>query len=160
MLDSTRLKKQISTLIQKTDELENRNRRDNISVFGLKEGIEGRQSIDFFETWLPNILSLNIKDGSVKIERVHRMPGTPRKDNMPHVVISKLHNYADKMNVLAAFMVKQPVMYDSEGRCFNRVCTSLISKNIHFRMTFPATLTFVHGGEKYLFTKAEDAQAL
>lgn len=168
-------KKSISTLLQKTDEQENRSRRDNIRIIGLKEGIEGREPVAFFQTWLPTVLGLDTKHGTVKLDRAHRTPGTPRDDNKPRSVIMKLHNYADKVRILAAFKTKQSVAHDGEPvyirsdlsagvveqrRAFNGVCDLLIKRSIRFRMNFPATLVFSHGGEKHTFTNAKEAQAL
>ena len=167
--------KNISALVLKTDDLESRSRCDNIRIFGLKEGIEGRQPIDFFKTWLAEALDLDTKHGAVKLDRAHRTPGAPRGDNKPRVVVVKLHNYADKTKVLAAYKAKQPLIYDgvpvyirqdlSQGviqqrRSFNGVCNFLIKNNIRFHMALPATLLFSHGGVKYSFTNAEEAQAL
>lgn len=85
----------------------------------------------------------------------------------------KLHNYTDKIKILAAFKSKQPLAHDGQGfvirsdftesviqqrRCFNGVCDQLIKEKIRFRMAFPATLTFTYGEKNFTFTDAEEAQ--
>lgn len=62
MLSTTEIKvrdaeNKLQTLIEKIDDMENRTRRDNIRVVGLKEGAEGEQPVAFFERWLPKILN-------------------------------------------------------------------------------------------------------
>lgn len=53
------VEKKLQTLTEKADDMENRTRRDNIRVVGLKEGAEGEQPVAFFERWLPKILNLD-----------------------------------------------------------------------------------------------------
>lgn len=51
--------KRIAELELKTDDLENRGRRKNIRLFGLKEGAEGRRPLlDFMNDMLPRWLEL------------------------------------------------------------------------------------------------------
>ena len=45
---------------------ENRSRRDNIRVVGLKESAQGNQAFKFSGTWLPDTLGLDTKRGSLK----------------------------------------------------------------------------------------------
>lgn len=45
----------VMVMEDRIDDLENRGRSDNIRIVGLGEGIEGRQSLQFFETWLPRV---------------------------------------------------------------------------------------------------------
>lgn len=80
--------------------MENRARRDNIRVVGLKEGAEGVQPVAFFERWLPEILKLDTKRGVIKIDRAHRGLG-PARDDRPRPVIIKLHNSGDKQRIMA-----------------------------------------------------------
>ncbi|KAK1901889.1 LINE-1 retrotransposable element ORF1 protein [Dissostichus eleginoides] len=68
----TELVQKVKILTERAEDSENRSRRDNIRVTGLKEGAEGRQAIKFFETWLPNTLGLETKRGVIKIDRAHR----------------------------------------------------------------------------------------
>ncbi len=73
----TELEQKVKTLFDRSEDNENRSRRDNIRIIGLKEGTEGQAS-EFFETWLPDILGLEIKRATVKIDRVHRTLGLPK----------------------------------------------------------------------------------
>ncbi|KAI4878716.1 hypothetical protein NFI96_008778 [Prochilodus magdalenae] len=91
----------VKTLVERAEDLENRSRRDNIRIMGLKEGAEGGQPLRFFQTWLPTLLGLETKHGVVKIDRAHRTLGPPRNDRSRPVLI-KLHNYGDKLKILQA----------------------------------------------------------
>lgn len=69
------LEKKVKILTDRAEDSENRSRRDNIRIMGLKEGTEGNQAVRFFETWLPDTLDLETKRGSIKIDRAHRALG-------------------------------------------------------------------------------------
>lgn len=59
-----------------------------ILVIALKEGSEGQHITMFLETWLPDILALETKSGTVKIDRAHRALG-PFKENRIRPIIIK-----------------------------------------------------------------------
>ena len=89
------LEQKVKSLADRAEASENRSRRDNIRIIGLKEGTEGKNAVIFFETWLHDTLDLKTKRGFIKIDRAHRALG-PRKSNSNRPVIIKLHNYGDK----------------------------------------------------------------
>lgn len=55
----TDAEKRIQVLADGMDDLESRSRRDNIHVLNLKEDVEGKRPIHFFESWLPTVLGLS-----------------------------------------------------------------------------------------------------
>lgn len=63
------LKKWVEELAQHADDLENRRRRKNIHIIGVREGAEGNGS--FFESCLPELFNIKIKAGQLKVERGH-----------------------------------------------------------------------------------------
>lgn len=65
--------KRIQTLEDTVVELENRNRRNNIRVYGLPEGVEKEEPARFLEQWLPRALKLQL-EGPLEIQRAHRIP--------------------------------------------------------------------------------------
>ena len=93
--------------------MENRTRRDNIGVVGLKEGAEGEQPFAFFERWLPKILNLDTKRGIIKIDRAHRGLGPARGDR-PRPVIIKLHNSKEKQRIMAALRERRQLTYEGQ----------------------------------------------
>lgn len=152
------------------DDQEARSRRDNIRIFGVKEGIEGSNALHFFETWLPKLLHMETKKGRIRLDRCHRGLGRP-KPGTSRVVVMKLHYPADKMKILA-LGAKQKLEYEGarisirqdipqnvlqQRRSFNEVCQKLISKNVRFRMQYPATLRFTYNNKDFSFDSAEEA---
>ena len=155
------------------DDLENRSRRDNIRILNLEEGTEGKEPIQFFETWLPTApgLSTSAEKSRIRIDRVHRSLGP--KGARPRPVIIKLHNPRDKLRMMAAARKKPDLEHDGrrilihqdlspvirgKRRAFNDVCRALISKGIRFGMHFPATLTVNHNGKEHRFEARGDAE--
>lgn len=171
----TEAEKKISLLTTCVDNLENRSRRDNIRIRNLKEGAEGTNPIQFFQTWLPSLLGLDKRPGAIahiKMDRAHRSlgPQGPR----PRPVIIKLHNSTDKQRIMAAVKTSPELEHDGERifihqdlssavrekrRGFNNTCRALIGKGIRFNMRFPATLTMTHNGTVHNFSSPKDAQA-
>lgn len=166
------VEKKLQMLTDKTDDLENRTRRDNIRVVGLREGAEGEQAVTFLERWLPKILNIDTKRGILKIDRAHRGPG-PVRDDRPRLVI-KMHNSRDKQRITAALRERRQLSYKGQKlyiqqdlstavkekrRSFNKVCERLIGLNIRFTMQFPAILTFTFNGRRHAFQSFQAAQA-
>ena len=162
----------IDALTHRVDDQEARSRRDNIRIFGVKEGTEGIDALSFFETWLPKVLNLETKKGRIRLDRCHRGLGRPKADS-PRVVIIKLHNPSDKMKILTSYSKTKSLELDGakisirqdippsvvqQRRSFNIVCQQLIEKNIRFRMQFPATLRFSINKKEYSFNTADEAR--
>lgn len=169
----TNAEKKLEAIAERLDDQEARARRDNIRIFGVKEGIEGRNALAFFETWLPKILNLETAEGRIRLDRCHRSFGRP-KPGVPRAVIMKLHYPADKMKILA-LSVKHKIEYEGstiavrqdfpqkviqQRRTFNDVCQKLIAKNVRFRMRYPATLFFTHNNKEYSFNGAAAASVV
>lgn len=58
---------QIQILTELADDMENRKRRDNILITNLQEGIEGKQSVQYFEAWLPRVLGLETQKKRIRV---------------------------------------------------------------------------------------------
>lgn len=166
------LEKTVQSLSERAEDAENRSRRDNIRIIGLKEGAEGRQPVKFFETWLPKLLEIETKHGTIKIDRAHRTLG-PLKPNRARPVLIKLHNYSDKTKILAAAKKKEHLTHEGSGihitqdlsvkvrearRAYNDVCGQLIQRGVRFVMRYPSNLCFTHNGSDHSFHSAQDAQ--
>ncbi|KAL0199037.1 hypothetical protein M9458_007577, partial [Cirrhinus mrigala] len=165
--------KLIRTLSEKVDDLENRSRRDNIRILGLKEGFEGSQPSAFFAAWLPKVLELDTAKGYFKIDRAHRSLG-PQRGDRPRPVLIKLHNFADKQRIMSAIKTKRYLEVDGQKvfiqqdfssavkekrRSFNKSCEMLIKRGIRFTMRFPAVLCITYDGQKHSFHCPREAQA-
>ena len=66
------LQVEITSLKRQTEELENRNRRNNLRIYGLAENEEGGNPIEFFKNFLPKILGLPLSS-PLNIQRAHRL---------------------------------------------------------------------------------------
>ncbi|XP_041848894.1 uncharacterized protein LOC121644778 [Melanotaenia boesemani] len=165
----------IKAMNDSVDDMENRSRRENIRILNPEEGTEGRRPIRFFESWLPNILSLESTPGiksCIKIDRAHRSLG-PR-GSRPRPIIIKLHNSRDKLRIMTAMRAKPNLEYEGKRfsisqdlsmvvrerrRAFNNVCRILIDKGIRFNMHFPATLIVHHDDAEHKFNTQGAAEA-
>lgn len=65
---------QISQLISKQDEMENRLRRCNLRFIGLPEGAEGKDPTSFLEKLLIDTYGREAFSPTLAVERAHRMP--------------------------------------------------------------------------------------
>ena len=84
-------------LTKKCIELEDRSRRNNIRISGVKEN--EKESWDDCKEKVNNVLENNLNVKDVKIERAHRV-GKKRSDK-PRTIVCKLLSYSDKERVLA-----------------------------------------------------------
>lgn len=87
--------KRITFLEAKTDDLENRGRRKNLRLFGLKEGAEGEQTLlNFVNDMLPKWLGLP-PEKTFTLERVHRTVANKRP-NQSRAVLIRFLNFQEK----------------------------------------------------------------
>lgn len=68
-------------LRNKLEYIENYNRRNNIHLIGLSEGVEGQDTVESFKTWLPSVLGEENFGSPLVIEHGHRVlaPQIPGK---------------------------------------------------------------------------------
>ena len=91
--------KRLTYLEEKTEDLENRGRRKNIRLFGLKEGAEGKRPLlDFITDMLPQWLDIE-PDRVFILERAHRTLASA-VPNQNRAVLLRFLNYQDKEFVL------------------------------------------------------------
>lgn len=135
--------KLMQKLYEKVDNLENRSRRDNIQVLGLKKGAEGSQPVAFFSSWLTKVLGLDITKGHIKVDCAHRSP-SPQRGDRPRLVLIKAHNFSDKQHIMSAIKTKCFLEVDGQKvfiqqdlssavkekcRSFNSSCEVLIQRS-------------------------------
>lgn len=100
------LQSQVSSLRRQVEDLENRNRRNNLRIYGLPENTEGADPLSFFRSFLPKLLSIP-SEPALNIQRAHRL-GRLRTDSQtapasrPRGVILYFLEYTDLLKVLAA----------------------------------------------------------
>lgn len=169
-----RVDKDLTALILKVDELENRNRRSNLRLIGLPEGTEGRDAALFLETWLPEVLGSANFPSPLIIERAHRLTGPkPAPDARPRALIMKFLNFRDKERVLYIARNKGRVMYENhhvmffpdlsadlhkQRRQFDGIKQELRAMDIRYGLMFPAKLRVTFKGQTHIFESPSAAE--
>ena len=181
------LEKQLQDTMDRLDSMEDRNRRDNVRIYGIAEGVEGGDPVKFFESWIPQILKLNTKAGSIKLDRCHRLGPknnpNPRRGGRPggaaappRGVILKVHHSRDKKRVMDAarqamesggqlkFQGADISFYNdfSQGtikkrKSFDDVRKQLRAKNVEYSTLFNGVLRIKHNGKVMLCDTPEKA---
>ena len=113
------LQQQVGELTSKITQMEDRSRRSNVRLIGLKEGEEGSDAIGFLRSSLPKwIPSLRGRD--IRIERAHRLysrVNSGKDTNRPRTLIFKLLDYCDRQAVLKGSRAQQ-VKHDGHPLLF------------------------------------------
>lgn len=160
--------------IQRLEDQENRSRRNNIKIVNLPERTEGDNAKEFFETWIPKILNLKMKNDRIKMDRCHRSPAQLRPGSeKPRVVYIRLHNSMDKQLIMQSaqnmgeisvsgnrihlFEDFSPTV-EKKRREFLESKRALRALGIPYRMLFPAVLCVTHDNKVQLFKTAAEAQ--
>ncbi len=71
-------KNKLIALTHQVIDADTRGRRDNLKIFEVKSGIEGKDPVSFFETWLAKILNIKFKKGRIRLDRCHRSLSQPK----------------------------------------------------------------------------------
>uniref|UniRef100_A0A087YRZ4 L1 transposable element RRM domain-containing protein n=1 Tax=Poecilia formosa TaxID=48698 RepID=A0A087YRZ4_POEFO len=167
-----KLEKETLTMAQRIDDIENRGRRKNIRVLGLKEGVEaGPGALKFLEKWLPEFLGVETKSGRIKLERAHRtLAPQPGLIQRPRPMLIRFHNYRDQQQVLEAARRAgsgdQPLMYQNSKimffqdfsadtmrrrKGFDAVKRRLREAGIQYSLLYPARLRIIRDGVAKIF---------
>lgn len=163
--------KQIHQLINNMDEQENRSRRSNIRIRGLKEDVGAKELINtllkIFQELIPGI---EIKD--LIIDRAHRTTGIRRLDpSMPRDVICKMHYAHIKDRIMYAARLKNSILYEGatvqffqdlskftldRRRALKPLVEQLRKSNLQYRWKFPFQLQAQKEGHTAIFKGLED----
>lgn len=164
--------KRLTHLEMKTDDLENRSRRKNLRMFGLKEGAEGtRPLLDFIREMLPRWLGLSA-DQTPVLERVHRTLA-PAKPNQHRAVLIRFWKFQDRETVYRLSSQKN-ILHDGakitlvqdfsaetmrKRREFNtaRKLFGEMGKFRGFQLN-PCKMRVVHDGKVVLFSSPREAE--
>lgn len=97
------LKESHLELQSKVTELEGFSRRNNIRIYGLKEGAEGTSMLNFIENLLKTELAADTGLTELGIERAHRALGPrPAESAPPRSTVIKFLKYSTKEKILRA----------------------------------------------------------
>ncbi|KAK7912348.1 hypothetical protein WMY93_012559 [Mugilogobius chulae] len=102
------LKKTQQELKSKVTELKGHSRRNNIRIYGIKEGTEGTSMVTFVETLLKAELSDSTGLTDLGIERAHRALGPrPAEGAPPRSTLVKFLKYSTKEKIISAAWKKK-----------------------------------------------------
>lgn len=164
--------KRIAHLESKTEDLENRGRRKNLRLFGIREGAEGRQTLlDFVSENLPRWLNLD-PEKPFTLERVHRTLASA-KPNQNRAILIRFLKFQEKELVYRESR-KRAITHDGAKitfaqdlsaetvrirRAFNQVTQLFVDINA-FRgfQHNPCRLRILHDSKIHLFSTPQEAE--
>lgn len=165
------IKKENEVLRNKLEYIENYNRRNNIRLIGLSEGVEGRDTVEFFKTWLPSVLGEENFGAPIVIERAHRVPAVRVPGKAPRPILIRLLRFQDRESILRIARDKAPISIDGKRVSFfpdfsSDVMTrrrgmipalKALKKNVNCHLVYPARIRILteDGGTRFCHTSDE-----
>ncbi|KAL3976753.1 paired mesoderm homeobox protein 2 [Sarotherodon galilaeus] len=147
----TRVESKMSTFTNRLDDQEARSRRDNLRIFGVKEGVEGANAITYFEKWLPSLLNMKTKNGRICCRR---SLGEPTSGS-PRAVVMKLHYLTDKREVLALSGRNKQIFFEGALITIRQDVPQNVRQQ---RRSFnEVSLRFTYENRRFSFDSAEEA---
>lgn len=170
------LSRENEALKLKTDDLENRSRRNNIRITGLPEKVEGSHPTAFMEVFLEETFGAESFPSPPSVDRAHRVAISRRKqDDPPRPFIARIHRYQDKERILKlareagslSFRGSEIHIYpdysaevSKKRAAYYTVKSQLRNAGFGYRMFFPAKLQVTDkNGQKLLFLSPEEVSA-
>lgn len=168
----TDLKKQVEDLKEKCEDMEGRMRRGNIRIVGVAEQ-PGSSSPAAVSKLLKEVFQM---DKDIRIERSHRSLTYRRPGDKPRVIIAKLHNDGDAMDILRkardrggqlnyngnpiAIFPDYTANVAKARAAFTDVRKMLRGRQgVRYGILFPARFRISHNNEEKEFTDATKAMA-
>ena len=165
--------KKLQVLWSRVEDLENRSRRNNIRIIGLKERLEqpGKMA-KYVEKILSDALGLG--GSEFEIERAHRIPiPIPDPGKPPRAVLVRFLRSSARDCVIQ--LAREKRGFDWEGaklsifedvtkeladkrRAFGPAKKRLRELQIQHRMIYPATLVFTWDGQRKTFSEGKAAE--
>uniref|UniRef100_A0A5F8GS91 L1 transposable element RRM domain-containing protein n=1 Tax=Monodelphis domestica TaxID=13616 RepID=A0A5F8GS91_MONDO len=170
-----KIEENMKHLIHKTEDLENRSRRDNLRIIGLPEDHDKRKSLDIIlqEIIKENCPEILEQEGKVEIDRIHRSPPILNPQlTTPRNVIAKFKNYQTKVKILQASKKKSFRYQGTTVKIIKDLAASTLKKRkawntifrkarelgLQPRINYPAKLTIFLQGKVWSFNKIEEFQ--
>lgn len=165
------LVKQVETLQNKVDQLENHSRRSNIRIVGVPEHAEkGLKMHDFVGTVLRDALEIG-SETLVTVERAHRTGAVApvREGDKPRqsrAIIARLLNFQTKQDIMQRAYTKGELRYMGnrisifhdysaellrKRKEYDSVKRALSTKNIKYSLIFPAKFRVFHNNQAHDF---------
>lgn len=164
-------------LTAKCEDMQNRLRRNNLRIYRVPEGREGRDVKAFVKELLQNTLQLP-PELNISIERAHRaLTAKPKRPTAtPRSLIVKFLDYSVKENIIRQAWAQRKVEFEGEQIFFDHdyspelqnkrasvrsVIKQLKQKNIKAKCLYPAQIKiWKDNGDKTYSTIAEALPAL
>ena len=163
--------KRIAFLESKTEDLENRGRRKNLRLFGLRERAEGNKPLyDFVNDMLPQWLGC--PDKTFTLERVHRTLA-PARPSQNRAVLVRFLKFQEREFVFREAK-KREIKHDEDKLSFSQ---DLSAETVRIRREFvpvvkqfvamgnfrgfqhnPCRLRVLHNGRIQLFSTPQEAE--
>uniref|UniRef100_A0A5F8GWY1 L1 transposable element RRM domain-containing protein n=1 Tax=Monodelphis domestica TaxID=13616 RepID=A0A5F8GWY1_MONDO len=171
-----KIEENVKHFIHKTDDLENRSRRDNLRIIVLPEDHDKRKSLDIIleEIIQENCSEILEQEGKVEIERIHRSsPVFNPQLTTPRNVIAKFKNNQMKEKILQAAK-KKPFRYHGntmrltevldastlkDRKAWNKIFRKARELGLQPRIKYPSKLTIFLQGKVCSFNTTEEFQA-
>lgn len=171
------LKKDNEALKLKTDDLENRSRRNNIRITNLPnlpERVKGPRPTAFLVECLKEVFGPEAFPSLFSIDRAHRINVRRRGSDAPRPFIARIYHFQNKELILRLAHEKGRLVYrgteihvfpnyspevSQKRAAFSEVKSQLRAAGFPYRMFFPAKLqvTDKHG-QKLSFTTVEEVE--
>lgn len=173
--DNGKNAKKLEQLWARVDDQENRNRRKNVRLIGLEEGLESGGSIN---DYVMKILAdgLGLRGEEYELERCHRStrprsgPGQP-----PRIVLVRFLRYTARQKVLMTAKQKKGILWENchlsfyedmtaeraaQRKLFSPVMKKLWQHQIKHTLAHPAKLRLTWKGQQKSFDSVEEAEKL
>lgn len=163
------LRKELSDLKDKCDDMEGRMRRSNIRIMGVPEGPDS-SSTTAVSALLREALGM---DKDVIVDRSHRSLAPRRPGGNPRAIIAKLHYYQDCVEILRRARTQAPLRFNGQPIAIFPDFTTSVARaraaftevrkllreqeGVRFGIRFPARLCITHNGEEKEFLDAAKA---
>ncbi|KAK1882582.1 LINE-1 type transposase domain containing protein 1 [Dissostichus eleginoides] len=171
--ESKGLARRVEQLWNHVEDQENRGRRNNIKLIGLKEGKEAGSTINDYVKKILND-GLGLQGAEYEIERSHRSGGPRPDDNQPpRMILVTFLRYTAQQKVLTAAKKNRGVRWEDCSlsiyedltkersdlrRCFSQTMKTLWQHQVKHTLPNPANLRFTWKGKRWSFTDPKKAE--
>ncbi|CAL9691562.1 unnamed protein product [Knipowitschia caucasica] len=168
------LEKEKSELQAKTEDLENRSRRNNLRIIGLPENSEGRDATAFMSQFFVEVLQDPSFTRPPELDRAHRaLRAKPADNEKPRPMLVRFLRFQEKERVLAIARKKGQLLYSGDKififpdlsaeltkkrAAFNPVKSKLYQRGVKFFLRYPAVLCVTYEQMDYKFESVAAAE--
>ena len=168
------IRDKIKQMEKRVEELEGRDRRSNIRVIGMTEGMEGTNMIRYLDDWIRREVAGEELSPFFAFERAHRVPGRRPQPGLPaRAIVAKLLHYQDRDTILqkartngpyAVGNVKVSIFPDytfnvqKQRASFLAVKKELRNEGIQYALMFPAKLKIMVDGKANFFVEPREVR--